>query len=101
MLYYAYTFVVDVSSAEPFTLRGKMPGWDLHSYGYHSDDGGAFHNAGSMLYKYGKRFIAMFDIWQLQFCTWLAACLHSLHSVYSAVMFAYCSCMQYTHCYLH
>jgi hypothetical protein len=54
MLYCAYTVVIDVRSAEPFTLRGKMPGWDLHSYGYHSDDGGAFHNAGSMLYKYGE-----------------------------------------------
>lgn len=33
-----------------FPLRGKMPGWDSASYGYHSDDGGAFHDAGSMLF---------------------------------------------------
>ncbi|CAN0436961.1 unnamed protein product, partial [Hapterophycus canaliculatus] len=34
-----------------FPLKGKMPGWDARSYGYHSDDGGAFHDAGSMLFK--------------------------------------------------
>lgn len=34
-----------------FPLKGKMPGWDAASYGYHSDDGGAFHDAGSMLFK--------------------------------------------------
>jgi hypothetical protein len=43
-------------SEESFVLDGKMPGWDLCSYGYHSDDGGAFHNAGSMLFRYGPTF---------------------------------------------
>lgn len=38
-------------SEERFPLKGKMPGWDACSYGYHSDDGGAFHDAGSMLFK--------------------------------------------------
>lgn len=38
-------------SAATFPLKGKMPGWDALSYGYHSDDGGAFHDAGSMLFK--------------------------------------------------
>ncbi|CAM9816443.1 unnamed protein product, partial [Laminaria digitata] len=39
-----------------FPLQGKMPGWDSASYGYHSDDGGAFHDAGSMLFKCGPSF---------------------------------------------
>lgn len=38
-------------SESRFPLKGKMPGWDSRSYGYHSDDGGAFHDAGSMLFK--------------------------------------------------
>lgn len=28
-----------------FPLLGKMPGWDTHSYGYHSDDGRFFHGS--------------------------------------------------------
>ncbi|CAM9572569.1 unnamed protein product [Ascophyllum nodosum] len=43
-------------SKSGFPLRGKMPGWDSRSYGYHSDDGGAFHDAGSMLFKCGPSF---------------------------------------------
>lgn len=43
-------------SKSQFQLEGKMPGWDAASYGYHSDDGGAFHDAGSMLFKCGPSF---------------------------------------------
>mmetsp|Transcript_2505 Transcript_2505/g.3684 ORF Transcript_2505/g.3684 Transcript_2505/m.3684 type:complete len:461 (+) Transcript_2505:56-1438(+) len=43
-------------SKSNFILNGKMPGWDKYSYGYHSDDGGAFHNNGSILYRYGPKF---------------------------------------------
>ncbi|CAN0105752.1 unnamed protein product [Ectocarpus sp. 4 AP-2014] len=43
-------------SESRFPLKGKMPGWDSRSYGYHSDDGGAFHDAGSMLFKCGPSF---------------------------------------------
>jgi hypothetical protein len=30
-------------STKSFCPQGNMPGWDLASYGYHSDDGGMFH----------------------------------------------------------
>ncbi|CAN0447488.1 unnamed protein product, partial [Discosporangium mesarthrocarpum] len=43
-------------SKAAFMLWGKMPGWDGQSYGYHSDDGGAFHDSGSMVFKCGPSF---------------------------------------------
>ena len=33
-------------STKSFCPQGNMPGWDLASYGYHSDDGGMFHGKG-------------------------------------------------------
>jgi hypothetical protein len=39
-----------------FCLHSRMPGWDKHSYGYHGDDGGIFHAAGSMVKEYGAHF---------------------------------------------
>jgi len=33
-----------------------MPGWDIHSYGYHSDDGGIFHRRGDMIRVFGPTF---------------------------------------------
>ena len=33
-----------------------MPGWDAHSYGYHGDDGGIFHNSGNMQRPFGPRY---------------------------------------------
>ncbi|CAM9114398.1 unnamed protein product [Phaeothamnion confervicola] len=41
---------------EGFKLGRKMPGWDRNSYGFHSDDGGVFHDAGSMVAKFGPSF---------------------------------------------
>jgi hypothetical protein len=29
-----------------FRLAGKQPGWDIHSFGWHSDDGSIFHGSG-------------------------------------------------------
>jgi hypothetical protein len=26
---------------------GRLPGWEAHSYGYHGDDGHAFHGSGT------------------------------------------------------
>jgi hypothetical protein len=39
-----------------FGLQGRMPGWDAESYGYHGDDGGIFHDTGSMVQEFGHRF---------------------------------------------
>jgi len=33
---------------------GRMPGWDNNSYGYHSDDGGFFHDRGVMQCALGR-----------------------------------------------
>eukprot|EP00549_Striatella_unipunctata_P023414 CAMPEP_0118706418 /NCGR_PEP_ID=MMETSP0800-20121206/20545_1 /TAXON_ID=210618 ORGANISM="Striatella unipunctata, Strain CCMP2910" /NCGR_SAMPLE_ID=MMETSP0800 /ASSEMBLY_ACC=CAM_ASM_000638 /LENGTH=319 /DNA_ID=CAMNT_0006608947 /DNA_START=223 /DNA_END=1182 /DNA_ORIENTATION=- len=33
-------------ATEKFQLHNRMPGWDQHSYGYHGDDGGVFHESG-------------------------------------------------------
>lgn len=34
----------------------SMPGWDRHSYGYHSDDGAIFHGSGVMVKEFGPTF---------------------------------------------
>lgn len=39
-----------------FKVHTRMPGWDHDSYGYHGDDGGIFHAAGSMVKHYGPSF---------------------------------------------
>jgi len=43
-------------STKHFNTTSKMPGWDQFSYGYHSDDGGIYHNNGTMIQKYGPSF---------------------------------------------
>jgi len=43
-------------STSRFRPAAKMPGWDVHSYGYHSDDGGIFHGAGDMERVYGTTY---------------------------------------------
>mmetsp|Transcript_4784 Transcript_4784/g.10103 ORF Transcript_4784/g.10103 Transcript_4784/m.10103 type:complete len:683 (+) Transcript_4784:265-2313(+) len=43
-------------SSEHFCTSNKMPGWDLHSYGYHGDDGGIFHASGEMIRNFGPAF---------------------------------------------
>lgn len=43
-------------ATESFSLHTRMPGWDSQSYGYHGDDGGIFHAAGSMIKEYGSHF---------------------------------------------
>ena len=34
-----------------FPLYGKFPGWDQHSYAYHSDDGNKFHGFGMVRHR--------------------------------------------------
>lgn len=46
---------IGVASRE-FHLHSRMPGWDLHSYGYHGDDGGIFHASGDMTRRFGPSF---------------------------------------------
>ena len=36
--------------------HGKMPGWDIYSYGYHGDDGGLFHRNGDIIRLYGPKY---------------------------------------------
>lgn len=43
-------------STSRFRPAAKMPGWDAHSFGYHSDDGGIFHGAGDMERQYGSTY---------------------------------------------
>lgn len=39
-----------------FNVSSRMPGWDSQSFGFHGDDGGIFHNAGSMRKIFGRSF---------------------------------------------
>lgn len=39
-----------------FRLQGCQPGWDVHSFGYHSDDGRIFHGSGSDGQPFGPLF---------------------------------------------
>ena len=39
-----------------YEVKGRMPGWDCNSYGYHGDDGGIFHSKGDMLRVYGPKY---------------------------------------------
>jgi hypothetical protein len=39
-----------------FSCFNLMPGWNLHSYGYHSDDGAIFHGRGIRKAVYGPKF---------------------------------------------
>ena len=41
-----------------FPLSGRQPGWDSHSFGYHSDDGRLFHGSGTRSAAFGPRFAA-------------------------------------------
>lgn len=43
-------------STESFDLVKMMPGWNVHSYGYHSDDGAIFHGRGTQYATYGPKF---------------------------------------------
>lgn len=43
-------------SRDGFNLLQKMPGWDSQSYGYHGDDGGAYHDSGHMCFKFGPKY---------------------------------------------
>ena len=37
-------------------MHSRMPGWDVHSYGYHGDEGGIFHASGDMTRRFGPSF---------------------------------------------
>ena len=39
-----------------FPLYGKQPGWDRNSFGYHGDDGAAFHGTGVGSKQFGPAF---------------------------------------------
>ncbi|GAX17554.1 hypothetical protein FisN_18Lh204 [Fistulifera solaris] len=39
-----------------FHFSNRMAGWDDQSFGYHSDDGGVYHNQGQMIRKFGPTF---------------------------------------------
>ena len=39
-----------------FPLKGKQPGWDVESVGWHGDDGCVFHGHGMGLRQFGGRF---------------------------------------------
>lgn len=43
-------------STTAFYPYNRMPGWDEHSWGYHSDDGGVFHGSGDMNRSFGPTF---------------------------------------------
>ena len=45
-----------------FPIQSRLPGWDAHSYGYHGDDGGLFHQHGQMVRKYGPQFGSAGDV---------------------------------------
>ena len=43
-------------ASDKFLSNQRFPGWDKHSYGYHSDDGAIFHGRGRQLAPYGPKF---------------------------------------------
>jgi hypothetical protein len=43
-------------SSSKFERVKMLPGWDIHSYGYHSDDGGIYHGVGRQLSQFGPSF---------------------------------------------
>ena len=43
-------------STKDYKPSVRMPGWDPHSFAYHSDDGGIFHSKGEMIRVYGPRY---------------------------------------------
>lgn len=43
-------------ATEDFHVQTRMPGWDRESFGFHGDDGGIFHNSGSMLSQFSSHF---------------------------------------------
>jgi hypothetical protein len=43
-------------ATESFSCKGRMPGWDNQSFGYHGDDGGTFHAFGGMVERFGPCF---------------------------------------------
>jgi hypothetical protein len=43
-------------STREYQSSVRMPGWDVHSYGYHGDDGGIFHSRGDMIRVYGPKY---------------------------------------------
>ena len=43
-------------ASKKFPLLGKQPGWDVHSYGYHSDDGRVFHGKSTEGKPFGPLF---------------------------------------------
>ncbi len=43
-------------ASSKFQPNLKLPGWDTHSFGYHSDDGAIFHGRGRQLASYGPCF---------------------------------------------
>jgi hypothetical protein len=50
-----HCIAVGMGSAR-FPLHGKQPGWDACSYGYHSDDGHAFHGHGASGRPFGHTY---------------------------------------------
>jgi len=43
-------------ATEDFHVQTRMPGWDRESFGFHGDDGGIFHNSGSMISQFSSHF---------------------------------------------
>lgn len=39
-----------------FPLDSRLPGWTLHSYGFHGDDGAIFHGSGNKFQNFGPKF---------------------------------------------
>lgn len=38
-------------ATDDFALHSRMPGWDRHSWGFHGDDAGLFHGAGTSVVR--------------------------------------------------
>lgn len=43
-------------SSSKFDRDFLLPGWDRHSWGFHSDDGGIYHHSGRQLSQFGPSF---------------------------------------------
>lgn len=49
-------------ATEGFSYQSRMPGWDRHSFGWHGDDGGIYHNSGTMLKQFGGAHFGVGDV---------------------------------------
>ena len=73
-------------ASHDFPLNGRQPGWDGHSFGYHSDDGRLFHGSGTRSRAAWSTFTAG-DTVGCGFCVVSRQIFYTLNGQYLGVAF--------------